>query len=113
MVKHNDHMQNTKSHIKEKYNAKTTNTTKYTTTNKKRNQLGRVEKVPKCVTRFIENGLRGRIVTTPPDGHCLRRAIGKICNLRPGQAIQYLHPGQVVQYLAKKCQKILDQELTT
>ena len=60
--------------------------------------------MPEYVTRFIEKDLRGRIVTTHPDGHCVRRAIGKIWNL---------HPGQVIQYLAKKCQKMLDQELTT
>ena len=57
-----------------------------------------------CVTRFIEKYLRGRIVTTHPDGHCIRRATGKIWNL---------HPGQVIQYLATKCKKMLDQELTT
>jgi hypothetical protein len=60
--------------------------------------------VPKYVTRFIENDLRGRIVTTHPDGHCVRRAIGKIWNL---------HPEQVIQYLATKCQKKMDQGLTT
>ena len=65
---------------------------------------GGVEDVPEYVTKFIESDLRGRIVTTHPDGHCVRRAIGKIWNL---------HPGQVIQYLATKCQKMLDQEITT
>ena len=73
-------------------------------TKKKEKTTGRVEEVPEYVTRFIEKDLRGRIVTTHPDGHCVRRAIGKIWNL---------HPGQVIQYLATKCQKMLDQELTT
>ena len=63
---------------------------------KKDKTTGRVEEVPEYVIRFIEKDLRGRIVTTHPDGHCVRRAIGKIWNL---------HPGQVKQYLAKKCQK--------
>ena len=57
---------------------------------KKEKTTGRVEEVPKHTTRFIVNYLRGRIVTTHPDGHCVRRAIGKKWNLHPGQVIQYL-----------------------
>jgi hypothetical protein len=45
---------------------------------KKEKPTGRVEELPKYVTQFIENYLRGRIVTIHPDGHCVRRAIGKI-----------------------------------
>ena len=60
--------------------------------------------MPKYVSQFIENNLRGRKITSHPDGHCVRRAKGKIWNL---------HPGQVIQYLATKCQNTLDQELTT
>jgi hypothetical protein len=72
---------------------------------KKKDKItGRVEEVPVYVTRFIENDLRGRIVTTHPDGHCVRRAIGNIWNL---------HPDQVIQYLTTKCQKMLDQGPTT
>ena len=43
-------------------------------------------------------------LSTYPDGHCVRGAIRQIWNL---------HPGQVIQYLATKCQKMLDQDLTT
>ena len=38
---------------------------------------GRVVDIPNNVTQFIENELKGRIVTTHPDGLCVRRAIGK------------------------------------
>ena len=34
----------------------------------------RVEEVPEYVTRFIEKDLRGRIVTTHPDGHCVSKS---------------------------------------
>ena len=39
---------------------------------------GRVVDMPNNFTQFIENELEGRIVTTHPDGHCVRRARGKI-----------------------------------
>ena len=68
---------------KTKKQTTTTNHSNYTTT-KKEKTTGRVEKVPKYVTRFIDKDLRGRIVTTPLDGHCVGRAIGKLWNLQPG-----------------------------
>ena len=92
------------SHAQKKNNKQQQRTRQNLQRQKKDKTTGRVEEVPEYVTRFIEKDLRGRIVTTHPDGHCVRRAIGKIWNL---------HPGQVIQYLAKKCQKMLDQELTT
>ena len=92
------------SHAQKKNNKQQQRTRQNLQRQKKDKTTGRVEEVPEYVTRFIEKDLRGRIVTTHRDGHCVRRAIGKIWNL---------HPGQVIQYLAKKCQKMLDQELTT
>ena len=50
---------------------------------------GRVVDIPNNITQFIERELKGRIVTTHPDGHCVRRAIGKIWNLYPGQVKEY------------------------
>jgi hypothetical protein len=64
------------SHAQKKNNKQEqrSNKTKFITT-KKDKTTGRVEEVPEYVTRFIEKDLRGRIVTTHPDGHCVRRAI--------------------------------------
>ena len=92
------------SHVQKKIKSNNNEQDKIYNDKKKEKTTGRVEEVPKYVTRFIEKDPRGRIVTPHPDGHCVSRVIGKIWNL---------HPGQVVQYLAKKCQKTLDQELTT
>ena len=60
--------------------------------------------IPNNITQFIENELKGRIVTTHPDGHCVRRAIGKIWNL---------HPGQVIEYMGEKCKKLMEQNIMT
>ena len=60
--------------------------------------------IPNNVTQFIENELKGRIVTTHPDGPCVRRAIGKIWNL---------HPGQVIKYMGEKCKKLMEQNIMT
>jgi hypothetical protein len=62
------------SHVQKKNN-KQQRTRQDIQRQKKEKTTGRVEDVPKYVTRFIENDLRGRIVTTHPDGHCVRRAI--------------------------------------
>ena len=51
---------------------------------------GTVGGVSKYVPQFIENVLRGRIVTTHPYGHGIGRAIENIWNLHPGRVIQYL-----------------------
>ena len=80
---------------------------------KKEKTTGRVEEVPKYVTRFIGNDLRGRTVTTHLDGPCVRRTIGKIWNLHPGQEKYKKSDRKNIQYLAATCQKLLDQELNT
>ena len=63
---------------------------------------GRVVDIPNNITQFIENEFKGRIVTTHPDGHCVRRAIRKIWNL---------HPGQVIKYMGEKCKKLMEQNI--
>ena len=60
--------------------------------------------IPDNDTTFIENELKGRTFTTHPNGHCVRRATGKIWNL---------HPGQVKKYMGEKCNKIMEQNIMT
>jgi hypothetical protein len=39
-----------------------------------------------------------RIISTHPDGHCLRRAIGKVHGL---------HPGKIVYFMRRKCENMI------
>jgi hypothetical protein len=63
--------------------------------------VGAVNDVQQSVSNFVQNTLHEKILYTHPDGHCLRRPIGKIYGM---------HPGEVIQYMRKKCKKMIDND---
>ena len=63
-------------------------------------ETGLIENIPKNIQIFILQTAKCRVVGVHPDGHCLRRALGKNHNL---------HPGQIIQYMRNKCHKMIQQ----
>lgn len=60
------------------------------TCNRTGRPVGAVTDVPHIVHAFVEHTLHGKILYTHQDGHCLRRSIGKIYDMHPGEVIQHM-----------------------
>ena len=52
------------------------------------------------IRAFIQN-IQGRKIIVLGDGHCLRRCIGKLMGL---------HPGEIVRYMRNKCKQMVDNQ---
>jgi hypothetical protein len=62
--------------------------------------VGTIRNTPEQIQIFILKVIKGKVVGVHPDGHCLRRSIGKNHNL---------HPGEVIKYMRNKCMKMQQQ----
>lgn len=62
--------------------------------------VGTIRNTPEQIQVFILNVIKCKVVSVHPDGHCLRRSIGKNHNL---------HPGEVIKYMRNKCRKMQQQ----
>ncbi len=65
------------------------------------NETGLIGNIPEHIQIFVMRTAKCRVVGVHPDGHCLRRALGKNHNL---------HPGQIIQYMRKKCDKMIKRK---
>ena len=65
------------------------------------NETGLIGNIPEHIQMFILQTAKCRVVGVHPDGHCLRRALGKNHNL---------HPGQIIQYMRRKCDKLIKRK---
>ena len=55
---------------------------------------GRIQATNPELVQFLET-IQGAIKGTLEDGHCLRRALGKLWDMQPGQVIQKIREGGV------------------
>jgi hypothetical protein len=69
------------------------------TCNRTGRPVGAVTDVPDIVRAFVKRTLHGEMLYTHPDGHCLRRSIGKIYGI---------HPGEVIQHMREKCSDMIN-----
>ena len=53
---------------------------------------GRIQATNPELVQFLET-IQGETKGTPEDGHCLRRALGKLWDMQPGQVIQKIREG--------------------
>jgi len=65
--------------------------------------VGEIGEVSEEIKALITSVIKATIVSTIPDGHCLRRSIAKSNNM---------NPGQVIKKLRRKCTSMLRKKTT-